>query len=188
MLDAALLLFSEKGYHNVSMQEIAEKAEFAVGTFYKHFKNKADLYQTLILVKSNEFDAAFEKAINASTDEVEKLRYYIRTKSALFKDNLSFIRLFIAENTLMNFDTKCDMNTVIKNRHHNLLKNLSDIFESGIKSKRFKPVAPPFNLAIALDGVVNAFLMLWVNSPEKHPFPKQPDTILDLFFKGLMDA
>ena len=39
MLDAALKLFSEKGFHNVSMHEIAQKAEFAIGTLYKFFKN-----------------------------------------------------------------------------------------------------------------------------------------------------
>ncbi|HAO20045.1 MAG TPA: TetR/AcrR family transcriptional regulator, partial [Desulfobacteraceae bacterium] len=32
MLDAALKLFSEKGFHNVSMHEIARNAEFAIGT------------------------------------------------------------------------------------------------------------------------------------------------------------
>ncbi len=32
LLAAALELFSESGYHNVSMREIAQRAEFAVGT------------------------------------------------------------------------------------------------------------------------------------------------------------
>jgi len=35
MLVAALDLFSVKGYHNVSMHEIAGKAEFAIGTLIK---------------------------------------------------------------------------------------------------------------------------------------------------------
>ena len=38
MLAAALDLFSEKGYHNVSMHEVAGKAEFAIGTLYKFFR------------------------------------------------------------------------------------------------------------------------------------------------------
>jgi len=37
MLAAALDLFSEKGYHNVSMHEISKRAEFAIGTLYKFF-------------------------------------------------------------------------------------------------------------------------------------------------------
>ena len=52
MLAAALDLFSEKGYHNVSMHEVAEKAEFAIGTLYKFFRNKEDLYKALIMEKA----------------------------------------------------------------------------------------------------------------------------------------
>ncbi|NCC26054.1 MAG: TetR/AcrR family transcriptional regulator, partial [Deltaproteobacteria bacterium] len=44
ILAGALALFAEKGYHNVSMQEIAERTEFATGTLYKFFPSKEDLY------------------------------------------------------------------------------------------------------------------------------------------------
>ena len=56
MLAAALDLFSQKGYHNVSMQEIAEKAEFAIGTLYKFFQSKEDLYKTMVLERCDDFD------------------------------------------------------------------------------------------------------------------------------------
>ena len=58
MLAAALDLFSQKGYHNVSMQEIAEKAEFAIGTLYKFFQNKEDLYKALVLEQCDKFEEA----------------------------------------------------------------------------------------------------------------------------------
>jgi len=47
ILDVALNLFSKKGYHNISMHEIAKEAEFAIGTLYKFFRNKEDLYQAI---------------------------------------------------------------------------------------------------------------------------------------------
>ena len=37
IIAAALDLFSERGYHNVSMHEIARKAEFAIGTLRNNF-------------------------------------------------------------------------------------------------------------------------------------------------------
>jgi len=49
ILQAALELFLQKGYHNVSMHEIAVRAEFAVGTLYKFFKNKDELYKDILL-------------------------------------------------------------------------------------------------------------------------------------------
>ena len=46
ILDAALKLFSEKGYHNVSIHEIAKEAEFGIGTLYKFFANKRGAIQS----------------------------------------------------------------------------------------------------------------------------------------------
>ena len=74
MLDAALDLFTLKGYHNVTMHEIAEKAEFAVGTLYKFFKNKEDLYKALILERLEEFHQSIVAALEGQEDDVERLR------------------------------------------------------------------------------------------------------------------
>lgn len=63
MLETALRLFSEKGYHNVTMHEIAEKAEFAIGTVYKYFKNKEDLYRALLLENADEFHEMIRNAL-----------------------------------------------------------------------------------------------------------------------------
>jgi AcrR family transcriptional regulator len=43
ILEAAENLFSRKGYHEASMEEIADLAEVSVGTVYFYFKNKEDL-------------------------------------------------------------------------------------------------------------------------------------------------
>lgn len=43
VLDAAETLFARKGYHQTSMEEIADLAEVSTGTVYFYFKNKEDL-------------------------------------------------------------------------------------------------------------------------------------------------
>jgi len=189
MLEAALLLFSEKGYHRASMQEIAERAEFAVGTLYKFFENKADLYRSVVLEHIDAFEEAFEQAVNASSDEVEKLKSYVRLKSEKYRENLSFVRLLIAENggSRLNITT-VGLGEAVQKRYQDFLERLALIFENGIKHKRFKRIAPPFQMAVALDSVVNAFLLLWVEDPEKLPFPEDPNVILDIFFQGLIEA
>ena len=48
MLDAALAVFSEKGYGGASVDEIAERAEFGKGTIYNYFPDgKDELFLTL---------------------------------------------------------------------------------------------------------------------------------------------
>jgi len=68
MLVAALDLFSVKGYHNVSMHEIAGKAEFAIGTLYKFFKNKEDLYKALMMEKAGEYHQILSDVLSKESD------------------------------------------------------------------------------------------------------------------------
>jgi TetR/AcrR family transcriptional regulator len=186
MLAAALGLFSEKGYHNVSMHEIAEKAEFAIGTLYKFFKNKEDLYKALMLEQANKFDDELTKAIKEPDDDIEKLRNYARAKGELFRANVSMIRLYFAETRGASFNVMA-LDSEIRERYYQFLQTLASVFERGIRRKRFKNIADPYYLAIALDSLTNAFLFLWVEAPERHPYPEDPDTILDILFKGLVE-
>lgn len=185
MLAAALELFSEKGFHNVSMHEIARKAEFAIGTLYKFFLNKEDLYKALVREQCLKFHEALLRAIEEPDDEVEKLRAYVRTKGELFRDNLPFIRLYLAESRGASFNIKAGMDDEVRKLYQAFLKRLSLVFESGIKKKKFERIAEPYCLAVALDSMTRAFLLLWLEAPRRHPYPKDPDTILNIFFKGL---
>lgn len=47
VLEVALEVFSEKGYVQTSLQEIATRAGFTRGAVYWHFKNKVDLFMAL---------------------------------------------------------------------------------------------------------------------------------------------
>ena len=186
ILGSAIELFSEKGYHNVSMHEIAGKAEFAIGTLYKFFKNKEDLYKALILGQAEKFHDALMKAIEEPDDEVEKLQNYVRAKGSVFRANVSVIRLYFAETGGASFNVMAGLDCEIRKRYGRFLQTLASMFESGIKRKRFRKIADPYHLAVALDSLTNAFLFLWLEAPDRHPYPENPDTILDILFKGLV--
>ena len=186
ILAAALELFSEKGYRNVSMSEIAEKAEFAIGTLYKFFENKEDLYRALLLEQAAKFSVALLKAIEEPDDEIEKLRNYVRVKGEVFRANLAVIRLYFSEtqgarqNVLAGFDSE------IRKMREDFLERLAAVFASGMKRKRFRRIADPYHLAVALEGLTNVFLFLWLDDPGRHPPPEDPDAILNILFKGLV--
>ena len=186
MLAAALDLFSEKGYHNVSMHEIARKSEFAIGTLYKFFKNKEDLYKALVLEKFDKIHDAVMKALEEPDDEIEKLRNYVRAKGQFFRENVSIIRLYFAESRGASFNIMAGLDRQIREQYGHFLEALASVFRSGIKRKRFMKIADPFSLAVAIESLTNAFLQLWLEAPERHPYPEDPDTILNILFKGLI--
>jgi len=186
ILAAALKLFSEKGFHNVSMHEIAGNAEYAVGTLYKFFKNKKDLYQALIIENSDRFHESISKAVEDADDEIEKLRSFVKAHNTVFRDNIDVIRLYFAETREANFNIKAGFDKEIRERYEKFMHTLAAIFESGMQKKVFQKIAEPYHLAVALDSLCNAFLVLWMESPEQYPYPEDPDSILNILFKGLM--
>jgi AcrR family transcriptional regulator len=186
MLAAALELFSEKGFHNVSMHEIAWKSEFAIGTLYKFFKNKEDLYKALMLEQADKFGEALTKAIEEPDDEVEKLRNYVRTKGQMFRDNISMVRLYFAETRGASFNIMAGLDREIRDKYGHFLETLASIFKSGMDRKRFVKIADPYHLAVAVESLTNGFLFLWLEAPGRHPYPEDPDTILNILFKGLI--
>jgi TetR/AcrR family transcriptional regulator len=186
VFDVALRLFSKKGYHNVSMHEIATEAEFAIGTLYKFFGNKEDLYKGLILQLSDRFHGALKEVIEGDAQEIEKLRAYVRVKGELFRNNAAAIRLYLAETRGASYNAMAGLEREIRQRRGNTMLSLASIFEQGMNRKRFRRIAAPFQLAIALDSMVTAFLFQWLEDPEEHPYPEEPDPILNILFKGLV--
>lgn len=61
ILDEALTLFSEKGYANVFVNDIAEKVGIKAPSLYKHYKNKQAIFDAII----DEMNQRFEQQAQA---------------------------------------------------------------------------------------------------------------------------
>ncbi|WP_088866956.1 TetR/AcrR family transcriptional regulator [Thermococcus radiotolerans] len=55
IVESALELFSEKSYHDVSMEEIAKKAGLSKGGLFHHFPSKYDLARTVLFTLLDEW-------------------------------------------------------------------------------------------------------------------------------------
>jgi hypothetical protein len=76
-----------------------------------------------------------------------------------------FVRLFLAERRGASFNIKAGLDEKVRKGRNDSLQRLASIFESGIGKGRFKRIASPYSLAVALDSTVNAFLLLWLDAP-----------------------
>ncbi len=186
ILDAALVLFSEFGFHSVSMQQVADKAEFSIGTLYNFFRNKEDLYSNLLDKLTARFHVELTGALSEGDDEIEKLRNYIIVKAVVFRENLDIVLLYFRETSGVNFNLKAGMDDRIRIQYVELLELLAGVFEDGIRKKRFHGIAEPYFLALTLDSLTNATLLGCLENPENRSYPQDPDVFLNVLFKGLL--
>jgi len=77
ILKAATKVFSEHGYEKSSMRMIAKASHISIGGLYLYFKNKEDLYLTLIKFRMDDYLDKLIKELSAIQDPVAQLRTYI---------------------------------------------------------------------------------------------------------------
>ena len=74
ILKAALDVFANEGYQNLSMRRLAEKIEYSPTTIYLHFKDKAELFECICEQTFAQLCDIFFKIVASSTDPFEALR------------------------------------------------------------------------------------------------------------------
>jgi TetR/AcrR family transcriptional regulator len=187
LLAAALELFAEKGFHNVSMHEIAQKAEFAVGTLYRFFKDKEDLYKALIRSRAERFHATLIEILSRSDSEdvLSVLKNYVAAKASLLTGGAAMLRLYFAETRGASFNIRAGLDREILELYDDLVTRLAAVFQAGVQRNIFRPL-DPYYMALALESLTNGFLQCWIEDPERHPYEASVPLILDIFCKGVL--
>jgi AcrR family transcriptional regulator len=63
LLDAAIEVFAQHGYHGASLEDVAAAAGFTKGAVYSNFATKADLFMALLVRETARRNAALAQAI-----------------------------------------------------------------------------------------------------------------------------
>ena len=185
ILDAALRLFSEKGYHNVSMHEIAKEAEFGIGTLYKFFHNKEELYKALIMEMAEKWHHALIQVLEQERNPLRAIKRYIAVRRELFSDNLPLMRLYFAETRGASFNIRAGLDQDLLRLYDEGIEKLASVFEKGIKENVFRSL-DPYHMALALDGTINAFLFRTMKDPARFRKGDNLSTAADIFFRGVL--
>lgn len=103
IMQAAIEIFSEKGYAASSTQEIAQRAGVAEGTIFRHFRTKKDLLLSIVTPMVLNMIGPlmlreFANIIKAPYDSIESfLRAVIRNRLEFVRNNLPMVKIFIQE-------------------------------------------------------------------------------------------
>ncbi len=80
LLKAARQVFARRGYHDASIAEITEHADVGVGTFYLHFRDKDEIFSTLL----EEGFCEMRKQIAAALEQVPREQRLAAVIRAIF--------------------------------------------------------------------------------------------------------
>lgn len=151
LLDAALQLFSTKGYAATSVRELVEAAGVTKPVLYYYFKNKEGLYLALMEDALGDFFQVAEQARTAPGCVTERIRGYCTALLDIFVERLPVARLIYAiyygpPQGAPHIDFEASFST--------MLAHMEQLVSEGISTGEFRQVSPP-DAAWAIVALLN---------------------------------
>ncbi len=181
LMDAAILLFTTRGYAATSVREIVEMAGVTKPALYYHFQSKEGIYLAILEDLERIADEGIAASRAVSGTAREKLQEFLLAIFRLFETKKKEVRMMNAVfwgpaqgAPPFDFDVF----------HEKLRGVIAEIVAEGLASGDLKP-GDPEDVTLALMGVLSFNMDLTLAHPELGLGQDGLRRVLDLVFAGL---
>lgn len=140
VIAAAEELLSERPYHAIGIQDIAQAAEFSVGYLYKLFPSKEDIYKAVIVRGTDAIMAALDETIRTCEDEATDfetcLERIVHALLAWMTANRAYIHGSMRDLEALSFSM--GMHELARRRYAETFRRLEAIFAAALREGRIE--------------------------------------------------
>lgn len=154
LLKVARTHFTEKGYANAALEEIADEAKVTRGALYHHFKNKQGLFLAVLELVQTEIGQRVEAEADSSEDPWEQLLYGCRAFIATVVESQNKRIMLIDGPSVVGWESWREMDE--QNSMSHLREQLAFMQNQGMMK-----TVPVDAMTHALSGALNE-CSLWV--------------------------
>ncbi len=189
ILDAALMLFVERGFAATKLDDVARKAGLSKGSVYLYFENKETLFRAvvreMVLPEIKRVEQQVDRYRGPAQELVRKLVY--QWWSMVGESRLSGVpKLLVSEASNFPELARFFVDQVIRRVRRVFVR----VLQQGIDRGEFRECDVNHAVRVLIAPLV--FAAIWQHS--LYPFDKDPydvrvflDTHLDTFLNGLLD-
>jgi TetR/AcrR family transcriptional regulator len=160
LLDAAEEVFGRKGFHEATLKEVAELAEFAVGSVYSFFENKDDLFRQIFVRRGEEFMPEMRAILaDTSVDPLTQLHALVDFEIGFFRRHPHFGRLYLRYSSATTLSTDREIDVAMKERYEDAMQLQAALFRRGQRAGLLRKGDPEV-LARLFSGLISAYQAL----------------------------
>jgi AcrR family transcriptional regulator len=182
IIEAALKVFAEQGFHQATMDEIAEEAGLSKGALYWYFKGKDKIISTLL-------QWFFEREYSKMGEWIEagvSPREILNRTTQLVIDDLLSLRLFMPvmfEFISLSFRNQT-VGKVVRESLYGFIEKLTPIFQDGIDSGVFID-EDARDLVYAYGALVEGSILVWSYDMNAINFEQMTKKSVGLYLDGI---
>jgi len=180
ILQAAIKVFSRKGFHQVKVEEVAEEAGVGKGTVYDYFDNKDHLLQEAFRVSLEQYLEVFDRSLEAPLPFWQRIKEIINLHFA-FLHNHEEMSYFVMESYNRPLE---EIREWLMEMRKERLEVVQRIMKKGIQEGEIREVDVEVASRMFL-GLVFAVCPTMVMFDENLPREDTTDKLVDLFRRGL---
>jgi TetR/AcrR family transcriptional regulator, fatty acid metabolism regulator protein len=181
ILDAAVAVFAERGFHSSRVSDIAARADVADGTVYLYFKNKEEILMAAI---NSAFDAFMKHArteVAVIPSPVEKLRHlaFLHLQAMGANRNMAIV---------FQMELRQSVRFLEAFSHHEMVEYLELVRECIREGKEQGVFRPELNEKIAANcffGALDEMVTSWVLADKEYPLAQAAESVSNIILKGL---
>jgi TetR/AcrR family fatty acid metabolism transcriptional regulator len=164
ILDAALNVFSNKGYHSTRIDEIVTESGTSKGSIYFHFPNKEKLFVALVDKFANLLESKVTEAVDNDEPGIERVHAALVAVMSTFGKYRRPAKVLLVQATGLGkiFDEK---RMEVHDRFSNLIKRYLD---EAVAVGDIEPTDTEI-VSRAWMGAINELVIKWVYTGEPEP-------------------
>jgi AcrR family transcriptional regulator len=180
ILEVAMKVFRERGYHAASMQEIADAVGMQKGSLYYYISGKQELLFMILERAIDTIAARIESIYNSDLTPREKLRQAILTHVEVVSQRLEMLTILLRERHALTRSQQA----AIDEKSNNYERLFQRILSEGIRAGEFRGMDVKM-VSFGILGMCN-WLYQWY-SPEGRLSARQIGEVFsDLVFDGVL--
>jgi len=177
ILEAAAAVFSQKGFHQARMEEIAKQAGVAKGTLYYNFPGKSKLFAATVTEGMEKIVGQVEKELESDLPFKEHLRKLIRSNLFLYLKYSDLSKIVFNELT-SGIDN--DVLEEIEKIRLRYIDFISDLLRQGQERGYLKKVDARL-AAVGIIGLMDSLCNYYLKNHEM----LDQETLIDIMFSIL---
>ncbi len=184
ILRAAERVFVRKGYQAANVEEIAQEAEFSVGTLYNFFKSKEEMYIRVVETLAHDFMDMLEERVLSQAEADKAIASLIELRLEHFDKHKGFFRVFLETSPGSQLDLLKYLPESCRGLYDHYIDSVSGIFKRGVQDGQFEDMDPLY-LTLCLEGILNAFATYWSKHEPEEPFETRVEKLKEVFIGRL---